>query len=503
MSDVPFGFGLPSDEGDEGPNPLGIPNFAGMDPQDFGAALHQFADLMSWQGGPVNWDLAKNLARQTVAAGGAGGTSAPAGGSDPSISHAEADTVAAAGRVAELWLDPATILPPTVSTLEAWSRAEWVEATIPVWTRLIEPVAERVVAALGNAVPGEMQQMAGPLLGVMRQMGGMMFGGQVGQAIGSLACEVVGTTDIGLPLGPDGRAALLPAGVAAYADGLGIDLDEVRLYLALREVAHQRLFAHVPWLRSRLYDAVEEYARGITIDTGRLEEAMGSLDPSNPEAVQQALAEGMFEPEDTAAQTVALARLETLLALVEGWVEQVVDAAATGRLSQAAALHETVRRRRATGGPAEQTFGTLVGLELRPRRVREASALWEELTRVRGIEGRDAVWEHPDLLPTADDLDDPSGFVHRVELDLSALDHLEGPGPARGRRAARGPRSRRGLSTSTGRRLQRLGQVRLDVLGVFQADRHAQHIGVRLRVRRHRAVGERRRVLDEGVDAAE
>ena len=268
--------------------------------------------------------------------------------------------------------------------------------------------------------------MAGPMLGMMRQLGGAMFGAQVGQGLGALACEVVGSADVGLPLGPPGRAVLIPAGVARFGEGLSVPEDEVRLYLALRECAHQRLFAHVPWLRSRLFGAVEDYARGIVVDASMLEEAMRSVDPSNPEALQDALTSGMFEPEDSPEQKAALARLETLLALVEGWVDSVVTAAAVA-LPSASALRETVRRARATGGPAEQTFATLVGLELRPRRLREAAALWTELLTTQGIDGRDAIWEHAELLPTAEDLDDPSGFAARSTLDLSELEQAPAP----------------------------------------------------------------------------
>jgi putative hydrolase len=151
---------------------------------------------------------------------------------------------------------------------------------------------------------------------------------------------------------------------------------------------------------------------------------MPQIDPSNPEALRDALAGAtLFQPEDTDQQKAALARLETALALVEGWVATVVGAAAGDRLPQAGALAEAIRRRRATGGPAERTFATLVGLELRPRRLREAAEIWRSLTEARGIEGRDALWTHPDLLPTAEDFDDPAGFVRgRPELDTSALD---------------------------------------------------------------------------------
>ncbi|AEW96419.1 MULTISPECIES: zinc-dependent metalloprotease [Streptomycetaceae] len=449
MSDTPFGFGVPSEEpedGDEGKRkglpggggigfggtPSGGPGgdnplaamFGSLNPNDLGAAFQQLGQMLSYEGGPVNWEMAKDIARQTVAQGAQDGTK------DASVSAGERAAVQEALRLADLWLDGTTSLPSGSGAAVAWSRAEWVEATLPVWKELVDPVAERVGTAMGGVLPEEMQAMAGPLLGMMRSMGGAMFGAQIGQALGVLAGEVVGSTDVGLPLGPAGKAALLPVNIAAFGSGLGVPQDEVRLYLALREAAHQRLFAHVPWLRAHLFGAVEGYARGIKVDTARLEDAVGQLDPANPQALQDALQQGMFQPEDTPEQKAALARLETALALVEGWVDAVVHAAAAPHLPSAGALRETLRRRRATGGPAEQTFATLIGLELRPRRLRDASRLWASLTDARGLDGRDALWAHPDLLPTAADLDDPDGFVHRETgdeaFDFDALDKMLG-----------------------------------------------------------------------------
>ncbi|MFJ8625451.1 zinc-dependent metalloprotease [Kitasatospora sp. NPDC093550] len=433
----PFGamFGLPGAPG--GPGGAGADNpfaamFGGMNPGDLGAAFQQLGQMLSFEGGPVNWDLATNIARQTVVAEPAEGKS-----KDRSVSDAECSAVAEAVRLADLWLDGSTEFPSGAGTAVAWSRAEWIEATLPVWKDLVDPVAERVGNAMGGILPEEMQAMAGPLMGMMRSMGGAMFGTQIGQALGALAGEVVGSADVGLPLAPAGKAALLPQNVAEFGEGLSVPADEVRLYLALREAAHQRLFAHVPWLRAHLLGAVEAYARGIKVDTSRMEELVGQLDPTNPEALQDALAGGLLQPEDTPEQKAALARLETALALVEGWVDAVVHAAAEPHLPQAGALRETVRRRRAAGGPAEQTFATLVGLELRPRRLRDASRLWALLADARGVEGRDALWEHPDMLPTAADLDDPDAFVHRDTadgleggIDFDALDKLLGEAAA-------------------------------------------------------------------------
>jgi putative hydrolase len=141
--------------------------------------------------------------------------------------------------------------------------------------------------------------------------------------------------------------------------------------------------------------------------------------------MQQMALEGIFTPEDTPQQKASLARLETALALIEGWVGHVVDNAAGDRLPSVNALGEAFRRRRAAGGPAEQTFAALVGLELRPRRLREAGALWAAVLEQRGVQGRDALWDHPDLLPTDDDFADPAAFARtKSDWDISELENL-------------------------------------------------------------------------------
>lgn len=415
---VPFGFGVPSDDGE---------GQGGFDMNALGAMLQQMGQMMQSGGAgptdPVNWTAAQDAARKAIAAGG-----------DPSVSDAQAREVTEALALAQTWVDGSTVFPSTGAQAEAWCRSEWFEATFPAWQRIMGPLGEQASAMMTQQISGEggalsipglpgdlppeLASMIGPLMGMAKQMGSMTLGMQFGQGLGALASEVVSASDIGVPLTDDSRPVLIPRNVDAFGEGLGIPADEVRIYLALREVAHQRLFAHVPWLRPRILGAIEEYARGIHFDSTRFGELMEGIDPANPAAIQEALSSGMFEPEDTPAQRAALQRMETLLALVEGWVEAVVVSAASGRLPSTDRLTESMRRRRAAGGPAEHTMATLVGLEMRPRRLREAAALWLTVALESGIEGRDALWGHPDLLPASDDFDDPEGFIARSRPEL-------------------------------------------------------------------------------------
>jgi putative hydrolase len=405
-SQFPFGFssGDPGRGGSQG----GIPD-------DLASKVPLFAELQKLlsSSGPVNWELARQM---SIAAASAAPDSVGAG---------EVAEVSEAMRLADLWLDPVTTLPTGITTSEAWTAVQWIEKTLPTWQTLCDPVATRVVAAMQSGLPEEAKAAAGPLLGVLGTVGGLMFGAQVGQAVGTLALEVLGSTDIGFPLGPVGSAALIPGNVTAFGAGLEVDAGETRLYLALREAAHHRLYGHVPWLRSHVLGAVEAYARGIEVDSDAIGRAMAEIDPNDPESLQRAMGGGLFEQQTTPEQQAALNRLEVALAVVEGWVDAVVSAAAADRLPSEHALAETLRRRRATGGPAEQTFATLVGLELRPRRMREAGVLWRRLDEAYGAARRDAVWQHPDLMPGADDLDDPDSFVARLgESSDSDLDGL-------------------------------------------------------------------------------
>lgn len=371
---------------------------------DLGAMFAQVQRMFAEPGdGPINFTLARDTARHVLAAE----------GDDPSPHAGQEAAARDALALAEGWLDRATSLPSVARTSTTWSRADWVEESMPTWEVLVTPIAGHVVESMSEALPAEAKAMAGPLIGILQQLSGSMFGQQVGQGIAGLASEVLSSTDIGLPLGPESVAAVVPANVSDFAESNSLTASDALIYVMLREAAHLRLFARATWLRPAVVGAIEEFGRGTTIDTSGIEQQLSSIDPSNPEALQEAMAQGLFDPQPTPEQQRARDRLELLLALIEGWVDHVVAQATADTMPAAAALAETMRRRRASGGPAEETFATLVGLELRPRRLRDAANLWAAIAAEAGPEARDAVWSHPDLTPTAEDLDDPLGYRER------------------------------------------------------------------------------------------
>lgn len=397
MNQLPFGF-TPNDGNDQ-------PAF---DLSNMGAMLQQIGAMMqraqSVPAGQIDWETVRQTARQVI-------VTEP----DPSVVDAERERVRAADELAQLWLDDVTDFTAPSRQSAAWSRSEWLEATFAQWKPIIEPVAKSMQRSVGDTtnmqlpegVPPEMSAMLAPMMQMAEQMSTVMVASQVGQALGSLARDAWSASDIGLPMNINGSTALVTANTRAWAESLGLDVRDVETYLAVREAAAQRLFAATPWLRARLQDAIAEYSAGVRVDTERLRELVADIDVSNPEALQEAMQRGALEVPLSPGQEAALARVERLLTLIEGWVDHITTIAIAERIGSAPAIREALRRRRAAGGPSEKTFSQLIGLELRPRRLREASAFWAGIDASK----RDSVWQHPDFLPTDDDLENPEAFT--------------------------------------------------------------------------------------------
>lgn len=398
----------------------------GNDPALVAQLMSQLQNALQTGGDGINWDLSLQQA-----------TAFASKERVPSLPD-ERSALEQAFNVAALWLNEATFISELTSPPKLISRTEWVSATMSIWTQLAEPVATSIADALTRVLREQSpEEMAGMLDGaskLMRNVGGTLFAMQLGHVVGQLSTEVVSGGDVGIPLlGGDTtgaaadsalQAAIIPQNLIAFGEGIDVDSEQVQLYLAVRELAHARLFRHARWLRLQMHTSITETAQGLTVDTERLEDLAQNFDPSRPESLQQAMSAGELLAPKSEQQKAALTRLETTLALIEGWVD-VVTAEATKRLPKSQAIAETVRRRRASGGPAESAFSTLIGLELRPRRLREAAAMWQQITDAVGAEVRDSLWSHPDLVPTGEDIDDPAPLIARLSNPDPELDDVD------------------------------------------------------------------------------
>jgi putative hydrolase len=417
------------------------------EPVDFAAMMQQMQQQIQEQfsklginatgfGGSTE-ALPKNLVRDTAKKFATAQGSAPIGANDVS-------DVEQAISIAELWLNDATFFPQSPNSGSvALARTDWVDTTLAGWQTTVEPLAIGLSSAIGellNQAQGEADQQENPfsqgnmqipigmISALLNSFIGSLVATQLGQAIGGLAGKVTGAHDVGLPLIDGAYPTLVPQNIKEWATDLDIPMEEIRIFHALREAAIARLFAHNPWLVSYIRTAITDYGKGINIDMEAIQEQAqqalesgNGFDPSNPESFTIALNDGIFTPQETPAQRAALTKLETALALIDGWSEEVVTLAAGDRLPNIGALQETLRRRRATSAPAQQLFSSLFGLQVSPRLAREASAFWKQVRELKDVEARDRVWSG--ILPTADDLLTPESFLKSLEVpdDLSGL----------------------------------------------------------------------------------
>lgn len=391
----------------------GLPN----DPAVISALLAQLQQAIT-QGesqtvAGVNWTVAS---QQAIAAARDG---------SKSVSDSSKAALLEATKIANLWLDQATSLSALASEPKVISREVWVQDALPLFQELAGPIAQRVAAALTENLqqnlPSELDSLAAGAQGIMRSAGGALFAMQLGSALGKLSQEVITGGDIGLPFYAESRAAFLLQNLNQFISENSLDEGQANIYLAVRELAHARLFRHSRWLRESVIAQLTNYANGISIDGEAMSELASSITPENAEALKEALESGALLSERTEEQLAALGSIETLLALIEGWVE-VVTENSTKLLPDAGSLDEVLRRRRATSSPAQSTFATLVGLELKPRRTREAAAFWRTLTDRLGIDRRDAIWDHPDLLPTSEDISNVEGYLERHGKGEDSID---------------------------------------------------------------------------------
>lgn len=413
-------------------DPFGGGFGGGFDPSMFNNVplFRELAKVMSWRGGPVNWDLAVQTATGIVE-----------GEAEQPVSDRESEEFGQAVTTAELWLDQVTELPAVEGPARHLRRLDWVRlaATAKGLGTYVEPIAEGAVEGMAGQLPEELSGMLGgmggqaggenPIAQAMQSMGAMLYGMQTGTITGHLAGQLLGTYDLGVPtidpatIGPVGGTA------AAFAADYDVDPTELRHWLALSEAAHRRMYAGVGWLVEEIAGLIRRFAAEADSDAQSMFDQLGGMgiDPNDPASLQRALeAPDAFRLEPSAGQQQVLRRLQALVSFTEAWTDTVVREASGDKLPALPRIEEAIRRRRAEQGPGERFLTQLVGLDLTPSDVRLAQEFCAAVLVARGQEGLDRVWRDPAHLPSLEELAEPSRWLVR----MAAVELEAGPGDA-------------------------------------------------------------------------
>jgi len=452
--------------------------------------------------GAIDWSLAERAAREVARDG------------DRPPNAEERARLEEAFRLAEHWLDAGALpQPPDAGRTLVIDREEWIDLAIPMFMRLIGPVAEATTEALvalatrqlgelgrlledspdalddvlgegpmgglramgldperldeldlsafgiGEAQAAEMREQLRAMLGSGEGLGDMIRGAlgamglgagggaapdpgaalrpaaatmnalQAGQVIGTLARQVHGHRDLGVPTAPRSTAGLVAVNIAGTFDGYDLDATEVAVVLAVTEAAHRRLHHAIGWLDEHLIRLIGRFAEAMTVDESQLrglaEQMEQELDTEDPDAFRRALeraARLRLEPND--AQRAVLGQLQVVVGLVGAWARHEASATLDGRLPGLARIEEVLRRRRAVQGDGEELLAGLLGLDLRPEDESVAERFVATVLEVLGTQGLERALAHPENLPDAEELADPGSWLARSVEDVEVPDDV-------------------------------------------------------------------------------
>lgn len=358
---------------------------------------------------PVNWKLASDQAQALSK-------------KNQNSAEAVARELEPAFEMAKLWLGEATEF-STSAELKVLSRQAWVQDAMTLYKQLSEPVAISMSKALSEnmdkLMPEELSQMLGPAKSFISNAGASIFAMQLGQAVGKLSEQTLTGSEIGIPI--SARPSLIAQNIEQLIKDIPTPKSEVLIYLSTRELALASLYSSNKWLSDQIVTQVREFAAGLEVDVAEIQNLAESIDPSDQDSINQILQAGSLITQRTDEQEAALARIELMLALIEGWADYVTELACK-RLPSLASITEVFNRHRATSGALEKTFETLLGLQLEPKLRREAKAMWGTIEEQLGTTVRDTLWSHPDQLPTEAEVKDPAELIARLGSTGDDLD---------------------------------------------------------------------------------
>jgi coenzyme F420 biosynthesis associated uncharacterized protein len=362
--------------------------------------------LMS-SSGPVNWELARQV----------GIASASWGTEDPAPSEEDRRGFDEAVRVAELQVAGFTGLeaPSDIPKVEAVPRGQWVQANIEGLRALLEPAAAKIGDAIAtaqrDAVPEQAQAGVAQMLG---QLSPLLLGAQVGTVLGTLAQQVLGQYDIAVPR-PDGAGALLfvVPNIARFEKEWSLDPTEFRTWIAIHEVTHRFEFAR-PWALTRFRELIDDFTSTLTLDVEELQQRLASLDPSNPEGMQEMLAgqESLFGGVMDDEQRLKLRRVQAFMTASEGYGDHVMHALGAQMLPSYARIDEAMRRYRETEH-VDPVFERLLGIEVKREQYRLGRSFCDTVVELTDEATLARMWDSAEALPSMPELEEPRLWLAR------------------------------------------------------------------------------------------
>jgi putative hydrolase len=392
-----------SDQGSSGP---GFP--FGMDPESLRDAplFREMQRVMSSSSGPVNWELA----RQVAIAG------AAEAGEDRDATDDDRHGLEEAVRVAELHVERFTGLdaPTDVAEVRAVRRAEWIGANTENLASLLEPAAKRIGESMDlaqrEALPPEMQAMSG----MLSQLSPLLMGAQVGQVLGFLAQRVLGQFDVAVPRSGPGVVMFVLPNIRRFEADWSLDATDFRTFVALHEVTHRFEFAR-PWARERFASLLDDFLSTLRLDMEGMQARLATVDTSDPEALQQMLEsdEGLFGAELDDEQRLKLGRIQAFMSAAEGYGDHVMRTLGAELLPSYPRIEEAMRRYR-EGEAGDPVFERLLGVEMKREQYESGRAFCDTVVSLTDEATLARMWDSADAMPSLPEVAEPRLWLART-----------------------------------------------------------------------------------------
>jgi coenzyme F420 biosynthesis associated uncharacterized protein len=302
-------------------------------------------------------------------------------------------------------------LPP----LELVDRSGWIAANLRTMRPLLARLTERASA------------QGGPLAGPLRSVSGLLMGAQVGALTGVLSQRVLGQYDLALldeSVKP--RLLLLAPNLAQAARNLGVDRDQLVLWVTIHEVTHAVQFGGAPWLRDYLGGILTELIDGLQVSMAP-GSARGGWLPRLPDSaelrdlVERARHGQLLRLTLGEDRWRLVERMQAAMSLIEGHAEHTMDVIGAQELPTLERLRAAMNRRRANRGLPWRVLERLLGLELKLRQYETGRRFCDAVAAAAGPGALARAWEGPEMLPSPEELERPADWLARSGAQAHAL----------------------------------------------------------------------------------
>ena len=295
-------------------------------------------------------------------------------------------------------LRPAAPLPAP----EAVQRPAWIAANVRSMGAMLDPLGDKLAG--GGLLGGATRSAAGALLSV-----------EAGALTGYLSQRVLGQYEFAL-VDPDATARLLfvAPNISLAAVRLDADAEQLLTWIAFHEVTHAVQFAGVPWLRPYLASLLHELLASLDVKVDprallklpSLDDAKGLLEAVRKDGLVGALASGN--------RRELLDRLQGVMGVIEGHAEHVMDVVGAAALPSLDQLRTALDRRRQERSPLLALLERLIGLEAKLRQYEDGKRFCDAVADTAGAAALHHVFDGPEQLPTAAELQDPDAWMRRT-----------------------------------------------------------------------------------------